>query len=44
MYKTYPVSSEAKSNLQEQQRKWLVIPNSQKCSLSDLSQKSLAKF
>ena len=23
---------------------WLLIPNSQKCSLSDLSQKLLAKF
>ena len=27
-----------------QQSQWLLIPNSQKCTLSDHSQKSLAKF
>ena len=44
MHKPYSFSSEARSNLQAQQSKWLLIPNSQKCLLSDLSQKSLAKL
>ena len=44
LYKAYPVSSVARSNLQALQSKWLLIPNSQKCSLSDLSQKSHVKF
>ena len=40
----YSFSSEVRSNLQAQQSKWLLIPISEKCSLSDLSQKSLVKF
>ena len=44
MYRAYPVSLVVRSNLYAQQSKLLLIPNSQKCSLSDLSQKSLAKF
>ena len=44
MYKAYPVSSVTRSNLSAQPSQWLQIPNSEKCSLSDLSQKSLAKF
>ena len=44
MYKAYPVFSEVRSYLYAQQSKWLLIPNLLKCSLSDLSQKSLAKF
>ena len=44
LHKGYPVSSAARSNLEAHQSKWLLIPMSQKCSLSDLSQKLVAKF
>ena len=44
LYIAYPICSVARSNLEAQQSKWLLIPISQKCSLSDLSQKLLAKF
>ena len=38
LHKAYPVSSVAISNLKPQQSKWLLIPISQKCSLSDSCQ------
>ena len=44
MHEGYQVSSEARSFLEAQQSKWLLIPNLQKCSLSDHSLKLLAKF
>ena len=40
----YSFSSEVRPNLHAQQSKWLLIPESQKCSLSDLFQKWLVKF
>ena len=44
LHKAYPVCTVARSNLEAQKSKWLLIPISQKCSFNDLSQKLLAKF
>ena len=41
MLKAYPVSSLVRSKLYTKQSKWLLIPNTQKCSSSDLSQNCL---